>query len=91
MAHAEVTEEGTLAAVAAWARVAQGELPAYIPVQFRADHPFIFLIQDTESGNTQFGPGCRSVTEGKRTAGDDITVPFFHSSPGVYPHVKNIP
>ncbi|WML67043.1 MAG: hypothetical protein METHP_00519 [Methanoregula sp. SKADARSKE-2] len=65
MAHAEVTEEGTLAAVAAWARVAQGELPAYIPVQFRADHPFIFLIQDTESGNIQFGPGCRSVTEGK--------------------------
>jgi len=40
-AHAEVTEEGT-AAAAAWARVAQGELPAYIPVQFRADHPVHF-------------------------------------------------
>ena len=54
-AHAEVTEEGTYSAAAsARAMIVKGPPPAYIPVQFRADHPFVFLIWDDETGNILF-------------------------------------
>jgi len=46
-----VTEEGTVAAAAtAVAMATRGRaLPPEIPV-FRADHPFLFLIRDTQTG-----------------------------------------
>lgn len=43
-----VNEEGTEAA-AATGIVVQGT-SAQVPISFRADHPFVFLIQDNESG-----------------------------------------
>jgi len=49
----EVNEEGTVAAAAT--AVAVWEVSTrQTPVTFRAGHPFIFLIQDTESGNILF-------------------------------------
>ena len=56
-AYIEVNEEGTEAAAATgvvmrWAAVAPGsEEP--VPV-FRADHPFLFLIQDDDTGAILF-------------------------------------
>ena len=56
-AYIEVNEEGTEAAAATgvvmnWAAVAPGsEEP--VPV-FRADHPFLFLIQDNDTGTILF-------------------------------------
>ncbi len=54
-AFVEVNEEGTEAAAATAVVM---ELTAYIPFEpvpvFRADHPFIFLIQDDETGNILF-------------------------------------
>jgi len=53
--YVDVDEEGTEAAAATavtfnWGAVATQETP----VVFRADHPFIFLIEDTNSGNILF-------------------------------------
>ena len=52
----DVNEEGTEAAAAtAVAVTLKGDGPQpEKPPEFRADHPFIFLIQDTESGNILF-------------------------------------
>ena len=55
-AYVDVNEEGTEAAAAtAVVMWGKGAAPTedLIPV-FRADHPFIFLIQDNESGNILF-------------------------------------
>jgi serpin B len=57
-AFVDVNEEGTEAAAATAVVMAPGAAmnhyePPPIPV-FRADHPFIFLIQDTETGNILF-------------------------------------
>lgn len=54
-AFVEVNEEGTEAAAATAVIMGKGASPdTYkIPV-FRADHPFIFLIQDNETGNILF-------------------------------------
>lgn len=48
-AFVEVSEEGTEAAAATGAMVQMIAMPAP-PVQFRADHPFVFVIRDTRSG-----------------------------------------
>jgi serpin B len=48
-AFVEVSEEGTEAAAATGAVVQMIAMPAP-PVQFRADHPFVFVIRDTRSG-----------------------------------------
>ncbi|MCK9591634.1 MAG: serpin family protein [Methanoregula sp.] len=55
-AYVDVNEEGTEAAAAtAVVMWGKGAVPAEGPVPvFRADHPFIFLIQDTTSGNILF-------------------------------------
>ena len=55
-AYVEVNEEGTEAAAAtAVVMWGKGAVPAESPVPvFRADHPFIFLIQDNTSGNILF-------------------------------------
>jgi serpin B len=54
-AFVEVNEEGTEAAAATAVVMTQS---CYIPMEpvpvFRADHPFIFLIQDDETGNILF-------------------------------------
>jgi len=52
-AFVEVNEEGTEAA-AATAVVAMGGAAPAKPVEFRADHPFLFLIRDTASGAILF-------------------------------------
>ena len=55
-AYVDVNEEGTKAAAAtAVVMWGKGVAPAEDPVPvFRADHPFIFLIQDNTSGNILF-------------------------------------
>jgi len=55
-AYVDVNEEGTEAAAAtAVVMRGKGAAPAEDPVPvFRADHPFIFLIQDNTSGNILF-------------------------------------
>ena len=45
----EVNEEGTEAAAATGIAMLQSG-----PIEFRADHPFVFVIQDNESGNILF-------------------------------------
>ncbi len=52
----DVNEEGTEAAAATVAAVAALALerPVAPPIVFRADHPFIFLIRDTQSGSVLF-------------------------------------
>jgi len=53
-AFVEVNEEGTEAAAATAVVLSKSAAPAEeIPV-FRADHPFVFLIQDDETGNILF-------------------------------------
>lgn len=54
-AFVEVNEEGTEAAAATGIgmRATSAEMPKP-PVEFKADHPFIFLIQEMESGNILF-------------------------------------
>lgn len=54
-AYVDVNEEGTEAAAATGAAVSALAImrPAPIPV-FRADHPFLFLIRDRESGSILF-------------------------------------
>jgi len=51
----EVNEEGTEAAAATGVAMAVTAMPIEEePLAFKADHPFIFLIQDNESGNILF-------------------------------------
>ena len=51
----DVNEEGTEAAAATAVVIGVGAVqPEQQPPVFRADHPFIFLIQDTETGNILF-------------------------------------
>ena len=50
-AFVDVNEEGTEAAAATGVVM---ELKAAMPTVFRADHPFIFMIQERESGNILF-------------------------------------
>ena len=54
-AFVEVNEEGTEAAAATGVVYASGMSPEKEPIPvFRADHPFIFMIQDDETGNILF-------------------------------------
>lgn len=53
-AFVEVNEEGTEAAAATAVVMSKRGPPREIPPVFRADHPFIFLIQDNESGSFLF-------------------------------------
>ncbi len=54
-AFVEVNEEGTEAAAATAVVMKLSSMPLEEPVPvFRADHPFIFLIQDDETGNILF-------------------------------------
>lgn len=52
-AFVEVSEEGTEAAGATAVGIGVTSAPAE-PLVFRADHPFIFIIQDSETGNILF-------------------------------------
>lgn len=52
-AFVEVNEEGTEAAAATAVGMALTAMPEPTPV-FRADHPFIFMIQERETGNILF-------------------------------------
>jgi serpin B len=52
-AYVEVNEEGTEAAGATGIVIGVTSLPPEPPL-FRADHPFIFVIQDSETGNILF-------------------------------------
>jgi len=49
----EVNEEGTEAAAATAVAMVESAAPSEIKI-FRADHPFIFLIQERETGNILF-------------------------------------
>ena len=55
-AYVDVNEEGTEAAAATGVVIGRTSLPARPepPPVFRADHPFVFLIRDTQSGAMQF-------------------------------------
>jgi serpin B len=53
-AFVEVNEEGTEAAAATAVTIQAGAAVRPEPKVFRADHPFIFLIQDTASGTILF-------------------------------------
>ncbi len=54
-AFVEVNEEGTEAAAATAVIMGKGFSPQEEPVPvFRADHPFVFMIQDDETGNILF-------------------------------------
>jgi serpin B len=54
-AFVEVNEEGTEAAAATAVVMQLSSMPMEEPVPvFRADHPFIFLIQDSGTGNILF-------------------------------------
>jgi len=51
----EADEQGTVATAATAIRMAVPSMSALpTPKLFRADHPFIFIIQETESGNILF-------------------------------------
>jgi len=52
-AYVDVYEEGTEAAAATTILVMIGAAPKH-PVIFRADHPFIFIIQESKTGNILF-------------------------------------
>ena len=51
-AFVDVNEEGTEAAAATAIR--RGESPPEEPPTFRADHPFLFLIRDNQTGSILF-------------------------------------
>lgn len=50
----EVSEEGTEAAAATAGVISITSVPLEPPVLFRADHPFVFLIRERESGGILF-------------------------------------
>ncbi len=50
----DVNEQGTEAAAATGAANVMARMPGYGPPSFWADHPFIFLIEDKETGNILF-------------------------------------
>jgi len=52
-AFVDVNEEGTEAAAATGVGIGITSLPPPVPI-FRADHPFIFIIQEKETGNILF-------------------------------------
>jgi len=52
-AFVDVNEEGTEAAAATGIGMTGTSMPQPVPV-FRADHPFVFIIQDKDSGNILF-------------------------------------
>jgi serpin B len=52
-AFVDVNEEGTEAAAATGIGMTGTSIPQPVPV-FRADHPFVFIIQDKDSGNILF-------------------------------------
>jgi len=52
-AFVEVNEEGTEAAAATAVIMTMGGMPPK-PFEFRADHPFIFLIRDNKTGSVLF-------------------------------------
>ena len=52
-AHVDVNEQGTEAAAATGVAVGTLALPAAKP-EFRADHPFVFLIRDARNGSVLF-------------------------------------
>ncbi len=52
-AYVDVNEEGTEAAAATAVIMSKTSMPAPLPV-FRADHPFIFLIRDNQTGSILF-------------------------------------
>jgi serpin B len=51
-AYVKVDEEGTEAAAATAVVVGRTSMPA--PFEFRADHPFLFVIRNTHTGNILF-------------------------------------
>lgn len=54
-AYVDVNEQGTEAAAATATTMMMGMEISYEPIPvFRADHPFIFLIQDSDTGNILF-------------------------------------
>jgi serpin B len=53
-AFVEVNEEGTEAAAATGVVVGVTSAPPREPLEFRADHPFLFLIRDLRSGSILF-------------------------------------
>ena len=53
-AFVDVTEEGTEAAAATGVAMRPMAIRREKPVEFRADHPFIFLIRDTHSRSVLF-------------------------------------
>jgi serpin B len=53
-AYVNVDEEGTEAAAATHIMMGAGAAAPEKPVVFRADHPFIFLIQDNDTGAILF-------------------------------------
>ena len=61
-AYIDVYEEGTEAAAATViSMIAMSAMPQYI--EFRADHPFIFLLQETKTGNILFMGKVNSPTQ----------------------------
>ena len=50
----KVEEKGTEAAAATAVVIASMVAPVFPPVVFRADHPFLYLIVDKETGMTMF-------------------------------------
>lgn len=53
-AYIEVNEQGTEAAAATAVTMEAGAAPGEPPPTFRADHPFIFMIREKESGTVLF-------------------------------------
>jgi serpin B len=53
-AYVDVNEEGTEAAAATGVMVGAMAMPAAPPLEFRADHPFVFLIRENRTGSILF-------------------------------------
>jgi serpin B len=64
-AYVDVNEEGTEAAAATYVHhILKGDHQEPVPPEFRADHPFIFIIQDSENGNILFMGRITNPNEG---------------------------